>query len=128
MYLGIVSWWNHFSNPRIPLTFWNIPLYKSAGMIYLLLVPLYIIFYFGTHVESPSHQILSLIKCHGELSHQELSSFLTDSILIKPRLDDLIRCGYLVFDGKYFRLTARGVRTARFLNIYQKILGRGMGG
>ncbi len=104
------------------------PLGMSAILLYVLLVPVYLIFYFGTQVESPSRLLTVLLRERGLLTFEELSQVLDNDRLIRPRLEDLLKTGYIREENGCFILTGRGARLARCLELYQKLNGRGWGG
>jgi hypothetical protein len=110
------------------VNFWNMPLFLSSVVIYVLLVPMYLIFYFGTKVKSPSLQVLLILREKKELSEEDILKFLNDDVVLFPRLNDLERFGYLNRSGESYSLSPRGVALAKFLNFYQKLLGRTWGG
>ncbi|MFA5260984.1 MAG: hypothetical protein WC450_07150 [Candidatus Omnitrophota bacterium] len=104
------------------------PLWMSAIMVYVLLVPVYLIFYFGTQVESPSRLLTVLLRERGALTFEELTGVMDNDRLIRPRLDDLLKTGYVREERGCFILTGAGLRVARWLELYQKLNGRGWGG
>src|SRR3989338_405407 len=59
------------------LNAWNIPLRLSSIVLYFLLIPIYLIFYFGIKVESPSKRILLLLKARESLSYEDLKKEMT---------------------------------------------------
>ena len=104
---------------RLPLT---------AGSIYVLLVPVYIVFYFTTQVESPSKRLLLFLESKGLATFDELCTCMTDEAIIEPRLRDLIHTGFVLREGSSYRLVARGHRLAGVLKAYQILCGKEMGG
>lgn len=110
------------------INFWNIPLSASALGLYWLLVPFYLILYFNTQVESPTQRILRFVQEKGGMTLEELQKVVTNQDFVITRLSDLERCHYVIKNDDHFRLTWRGVWVARYLVVYQKILGREMGG
>ena len=111
-----------------PVNFWTLPLKASSLLLYLLLIPTYLAFYFNTQVESPTQKILRLLQKNKQSSTEDLENAITDAEIIIPRVRDLAGTGFLAFDGKVYRLTPRGIILARFLNLYQTVLGREIGG
>ncbi len=112
----------------LPSPFWSVPLKFSALLLYLLFIPVYLIFYFGTRVESPSKRILLLLGQKGRLSLKEILTFLNEETVMMARLEDLCRCGYAIISDNKYRLSKSGGTVARILNIYQLISGRARGG
>lgn len=100
----------------------------SASVLYFLLVPVYLIIYFGTKVESPSRRILQILEAQGAVSLPDLERQITHEDLLMPRLRDLVRLGYMENDGQNYILTAKGLRVARGLALYRQWTGRDIGG
>jgi hypothetical protein len=107
---------------------WQLPLFVTAMLIYILLVPTYIIFYVSTQLNSPSKEILLLIKKQGSMSREQLAAQMTDDKFIRPRLVDLKQTDYVTYKDSKYRLNPSGIKVARFLNFYQWLLGRELGG
>lgn len=108
--------------------FWNAPLIITSLVVYLLLIPFYMIFYISAEIESPSMKILLLVKEYGEISYEDLRGRFTDQTLLMPRVKDLISTGYVSYDGRYYSILPAGRRLVRILDIYQRCLGWRMGG
>ncbi|MFA5087878.1 MAG: hypothetical protein WC552_02450 [Candidatus Omnitrophota bacterium] len=111
-----------------PMKASNAPVYFSSLMLYVLLIPTYLIFYFGMNVESPSRRILVEVEGAGQMTYEEISAVIDNDLIISPRLNDLLKHGYLTFEGDAYRLTPSGMRVAQILDLYQRITGREMGG
>ena len=108
--------------------FWNIPLSITAFVLYILLGVLYFAFYTSIAIDSPTRTTLRLIQKKGKATYEDLSKHLADNSFVVSRLDALVKHRLVVFDGRPYRLSQRGMRTARILNFYQKIFGRNIGG
>ena len=107
---------------------WGLPFKITAGVIFILLVPIYLCFYTLTQLMSPSKKILLTIARRGELSYSEIVSCVEEEDFIGTRLSDLCACGCATFiDGRY-RLTPQGQKIAMTLDIMQCVLGRDRGG
>ncbi len=106
---------------------WHMPLKSSSLLIYILLIPCYVAFYFGTKVKSPTQKLFLLLQKES-LSFKELSSRISDREILIPRISDLEQSRCIRFKENSFQLTKYGFTVAKFLDIYQKILGRGIGG
>ncbi len=109
-------------------SFWSTPLWGCALLLYVLLVPVYLIFYFGTKVESPSRLLMMSLKEKDGMTFEEITAVIDNDRLIRPRLDDLFLTEYIREEGGLIWLTAPGVRVAQWLELYQKLSGRGWGG
>ena len=111
-----------------PDTLWGLPFKITAGMIFILLVPIYLCFYVLTQLTSPSKKILLTIARRGELSRSDILLSIEQEDFIMTRLNDLLACGCVKeTDGKYI-LTSEGQKIAATLNVMQVILGRNVGG
>lgn len=109
-------------------SWWFIPLQKTGGILFLLLIPFYLVLYYSTAIESPSRRIVCLIKRNGAMTFGELAQEVTDERFIMTRLDPLVKLGYVDFDGTTYRLKPRAKLSCRLFAFYQKLLGRGVGG
>ena len=107
---------------------WMIPLPLTALILYLLLVPTYLNFYFLTKVESPTKRLLLFLQKKEKATYEELSAHMPDQLIIDPRLVDLVHCGFAVMQGEGYRLLPRGHRTAVILKTYEKMVQKEMGG
>jgi len=107
---------------------WLLPLEKTAAVLYFFLLPFYLVFYYSTMIDSPSRRTIALLKERGALSYEEISREITDEKFIMTRLNPLVTFGYVHFDGRYYRLSSRAVLSCRIINLYQKLLGRKIGG
>ena len=104
------------------------PLVVTTIMIYILSIPVYLMFYFNTKVESPSQRILLIIKKKNEIASHELSGYVTDKDFVFSRLQDLLESKCICLEEEGYRLLPRGRMVASLLTAYQKISGRKMGG
>ena len=104
------------------------PLWLSAIILYILMVPVYLIFYFGTQVESPSRLLTVLLRERGALTFDDLARIIDNDRLIRPRVDDLLTTGYVREENGCLVLTGAGLRVARWLEFYQRLSGRRWGG
>ncbi len=107
---------------------WKFPLKLTAAFLYILLVPYYPVLYYSSFMHSPTQIIVLLLKEQGGITLKELSQHINDERFIIARLNSLIKNGYIAFDGYYYRLVPKTILFCRILNIYQKLLGREMGG
>ncbi len=107
---------------------WSAPLKLSAVVMYFLLIPTYLIFYFSVRLESPSKAIIILAKKSGEASYDDFAQYVTDNRFLMTRLQDLLDHNCIRLENGIYRLTTHGAMIANLLNIYEKIFGRGMGG
>ncbi len=107
---------------------WRFSLPISSTVIYLLLIPVYLSFYVNTKFNSPSKMVMVLLRANGTMDYEELLRHFTNEEFVVSRLDDLVKSGCVEEkDGRY-RLMTQGRWTAKILEVYQKVLGREMGG
>ena len=112
-----------------PHSLWGLPFQITAGLISVLLAPVYVSFYALTQLMSPSKKILLSVSRHGSLSHQDILAAIEEEDFINTRLNDLIASGCVSrTGGGGYVLTPSGRNIAVVLNVMQRFLGRGMGG
>lgn len=114
--------------PDGALTVWTLPLPATAIVLYIFLLPFYQVFYYSTMIDSPSRRIISLLRQRGPMHYDDLRQEITNDRFIMTRLNPLIKHGFVRFDGREYFLKPRALLTCRLLILYQKILGRGIGG
>lgn len=90
----------------------------------------YMITYSGIEVDSPSLVMIMLIANAGPngLDEKEFAKIMTDDLLVKPRVKDLILDRMVYLDGNKYRLTPKGLLLAHIFIFYRKILNAGKGG
>ena len=90
----------------------------------------YMITYSGLEADSPSLvMVLSIAQAGpGGLSRDVFFKQMTDDILIKPRVRDLLTDKMAYLDGETYRLTPKGILLAKIFVVYRNILGAGKGG
>ena len=107
---------------------WGAPFKLTAGIIFVLLVPVYLCFYVLTQLTSPSKKILWAISQRKELSHSDIVACVQKEDFITTRLNDLCASGCVTQkDGRY-ALSSEGQKIAMVLDVMQRILGRPIGG
>jgi hypothetical protein len=106
---------------------WSVPLWGSATAIYVLLIPIYLVFYFSTQQMSPSKKVM-LLLFERPRSFLELEPFFTDQEMIIPRIQDLLMTGCITDRNGRYLLTPSGVQLAQGYAFYQSLLGRKKGG
>ncbi len=105
----------------------RLPLILTASVIYVLLVPIYLIFYVSTELNSPSKKILHAVEAGGA-SYLDVLKALERENFILLRLEELEQSGCVARQRDRYALTSSGWSIARGLAIYQKLLGRDIGG
>ena len=127
-FMWAVFWFFRGYGHSDPSSIWNVRLYGCATVIYILLIPTYLVFYFSTQQMSPSKKILVLLAQKGPLSFQELMCHFSDEEFVLPRIKELIGIRCLVEHSGWYVLTPSGMQMANVYKIYQSVLGRKKGG
>lgn len=125
--LWAVFWFSESLVRVDPHSIWGVRMYGCATVIYILLIPTYLVFYFSTQQMSPSKKIL-LLLVKGPLSFEELRQHFSDEEFVLPRIQELIGIRCLVEHGGWYVLTPSGIQMANVYKIYQAVLGRKKGG
>ena len=105
-----------------------LPLKFTSVVLYLLSIPIYVLFYHSTTIESPSRKILKAVARQGKSTYAELLQQTKKEDFIKTRLDELVHYKCAAFDGQRYRITPHGNKVAQILNVYQLIMRREKGG
>ncbi|MDR4503626.1 MAG: hypothetical protein MRK01_02395 [Candidatus Scalindua sp.] len=97
---------------------------------YGILTLAYINTYSAIEVDSPSLLIVEKIsKASGAgLSRETMGEQMDDSILVKPRLNDLITHKIAQLSGGKYRLKAKGIFMACIITFYRNLMRVGKGG
>jgi len=111
-----------------PYSWWGMSFKMTAGIIFILLVPIYLCFYVLTQLTSPSKKILAAIAERGPLSHGEILACVQKEDFIGTRLSDLCASGCVIQTNGRYKLTSEGQKIFFILNGMQMILGRNAGG
>jgi len=127
IYAGGVLALQHAGMPNIH-SFWGLPFKITAGIIFLLLVPVYLCFYVLTQLTSPSKKILLAISQRGELSHSDIVACVQKEDFITTRLKDLCASGCVTETIGRYTLSQEGKKIAVVLDVMQCVLGRDIGG
>ena len=116
--------YGHFDAASI----WGVRLCGTATFIYILLIPIYLVFYFSTQQLSPTKKIFLLLSKNGPMSFDELLAHFSDQEFIAPRLKELIGIQCLVEHDGWYVLTPSGIQMGKVYSLYQLLLGRKKGG
>lgn len=94
-------------------------------LFYTGLTLAYIITYSAVQVDSPSLVIVAAIAAGGGagLGRDALFAGLTDEILVRPRLEDLVRDEVVAFDGAVYRMCPRGSRFLALIVGWRRLMG-----
>lgn len=84
----------------------------------------------AVEADSPSLVIMRRVRGAGQagIPHETLSRELDGTVLFAPRLKDLLTDRMAVLQNGRYRLTAKGVRMARFIMFWRKLMNMGKGG
>lgn len=110
--------------PATAIEYWNF------AMLYSAMALAYMITYSAVQADSPTMAILLKIEDAGPSgrSRDELLVDLDDSILIVPRLNDLLIGDLVRLEGSRYRITRQGSLLARTYIAYRAILKMEKGG
>lgn len=104
--------------------------YVHISFFFISLTLAYIITYSAIEVDSPSLLMINEIASAG-LKGLDKTAFMrsmSDEILVKPRLKDLINDNMAYLDGDKYKLTLKGTVLAGVIILYRRILGLPKGG
>ncbi len=95
----------------------------GVALLYLGAVGCYLIAYTAIEETSPSLAIFSALQAAGSAgcSREELSTVITDSNFIKPRLDALRRDGILMAAADGYMLSPRGKKAAQLAVLVSRL-------
>jgi hypothetical protein len=105
----------------------RLPYILTSAVIYVLLVPVYLIFYVSTELYSPSKRILHAVGMEGA-AYSKIFKELEQENFIMTRLEELEQSGCLTRKYDRYALSKSGWSIAKVLYYYQKLLGREIGG
>lgn len=105
--------------------------YLQGCLLFTVLFAAYIVTYPAIEIDSPSLVIITHVSDKGPtgLDKELLEKSLTDELLVKPRIEDLVteKMIFIGQDGKY-RLTAKGRWFILPFSFYRNLIGAGKGG
>ena len=90
----------------------------------------YMITYSAMEADSPSLVIITSIARAGSsgIAKEDFDEALNDDVLVKPRINDLLRDEMAYLDGDRYRLTPKGIRFARIFIVFRGLLKAPKGG
>lgn len=108
----------------------NLYEYIQLGIFFTALVLVYTVTYSAIEVDSPSLLIVLNISGAGSsgLDDRRLKEIMTDEILVKPRMLDLIEDRMVDLEGGKYKLTAAGRFFSGIFIFYRSLLGLPKGG
>jgi len=96
------------------------------SVIYTSMALGYIVFYSAMEVDSPSLRMVMAIHDEGSqgLERGLLDNLMTEDVLVKPRLMDLIRDEMVVFSDSKYKIAPKGRSLIKILNLYYGLIER----
>jgi len=104
--------------------------YIELSLLYISLTLAYTATYSAVEVDSPSLTIvLSIAKAApAGLNKEKLYNEMTDEVLMKPRIRDLVTDGLVCKDKDKYRITSAGIFLADVIILWRKLLNAPKGG
>lgn len=120
---------SHFSPPGLslplnPATYLHIICFVTAATL------AYMITYTVIEVDSPSLVMALAINKAGNagMPETDFCAMMNDTLLVEPRIRDMLRDGLATKEGDVYQLTSKGRRMAHLFVVHRRLLGAGMGG
>ena len=104
--------------------------YLRLWLFFTSLALAYTITYSAIEADSPSVMMVAMIAASGRegLSESEFGRMTTDEVLIKPRIDDLLKDGLVYANGNRYILTRSGDLFVYPFIFYRRLLNLPKGG
>ncbi|MFC1558369.1 hypothetical protein ACFL40_03340 [candidate division KSB1 bacterium] len=104
--------------------------FLHISLFFISLTLAYIITYSGVEVDSPALVMVMIIKKYGldGIDKKELEEIITDDLLIKPRVEDLLFDRMAYMEGEKYKLTPKGVLFASIFRFYRRLINAPKGG
>jgi hypothetical protein len=124
--IGILSLWS-FPLPLKALGLsapYALPEYIHIALFFISLTLAYVVTYSAIEVDSPSMMMVMQIDSAGPDGMEKVAfaKTMTNDILVKSRIKDLITAELTYMDGDKYKLTPKGVVLARIFIFYRKLL------
>lgn len=102
----------------------TLPEFIHISLFFISLTLAYIVTYTAVEVDSPSMVMVMQIDNAGPdgLEKMAFTRTMTDDILVKPRIRDLVTAKIAYKDDNKYRLTPKGVLLARIFIFYRKLM------
>ena len=99
-------------------------------LLFVSLAVSYIVSYPAIEVDSPTLVIIDAVSEAGPrgLDKGELERMMSDDLLIKPRIKDMLSDNMIYQDGKRYKLMPKGAIMARIFLFYRNIIRGAKGG
>jgi hypothetical protein len=107
-----------------------LPEYFHISLFCVSLTLAYVITYSAFEADSPSLLMVLAIAGAGQegLEEGRFSELMTEEVLVKPRLRDLLRDGLAYVEGEKYRLTPKGRAFIRIFIFHRKLLNAPLSG
>jgi len=104
--------------------------YFHLYIFFISLMLAYIVNYSALEVDSPTLTMVISIANKGKngLDKQELLVLMSDGLLVKPRIDDLVSSNMIYLEEGKYKLTRNGSLFAHIFIFYRKLLNLPKGG
>ncbi|MFQ5861548.1 MAG: hypothetical protein ACE5IC_00320 [Candidatus Brocadiales bacterium] len=104
--------------------------YLHICLFFTSLTLAYILTYVAVEVDSPSLVMVMSIAMAGSegLDEKRFNQRMTDDLLIKPRIRDLVHDELIYMEGNKYKLTSKGFLVVRIFSLYRRLLNAEIGG
>lgn len=104
--------------------------YLQLSLFVISLTLAYVSTYSGIAADSPSLvMIMNIAKAVVDgLDRERLFGTMTDDVLVKPRIRDLVDAKMVYVDGNKYKIAAKSILFIRILLFYRRLLGLPKGG
>ena len=111
-------------------SFWTMRFPIASCSLYALFVCVYLLFFlsFFYDAESPSAQLLAILRRSGPLPYKKILSYFTNKSLFTSRLEHLKKNGLLYIHNDRYVLSINGKILAMFFQRYRSFLRWDLGG
>lgn len=130
LYLVVLSLFSPFLISLSLFTPGSFTEYLHLILFFISLTLAYIVTYSAIEVDSPSLVIVMAIAKSGlyGLNKENLEALMTDDVLVKPRIKDLLNSKMIYLDANNYKLTKSGYLFIRPFIFYRRLLKAGKGG
>jgi len=129
---GVIVLWKFSTSLTVfgvsaPQAVWE---YLQISFLFVSLTLSYISTYSAIAADSPSLvMIMNITKAGVDgLDREKLFAAMTDDLLVKPRIRDLVNARMVYLDGDKYKIAAKSILLIRILILYRKLLGIPKGG
>jgi predicted transcriptional regulator len=102
--------------------------YLAVTLFYFATMAAYIITYSAVEVDSPSLLVLLILQNEKVVTLKSIGEDLNDDVLLRPRVDDLVRDGLLMQKDNRYHLTEKGRGLGQLFVFFRSCLRAEKGG